>query len=69
MVKNSPANAGDTCWLPGSGRSLEKDMAARSSLLAWETPCTEEPGRLQSVGAQRVGHDIVIQTLAFNRLL
>ena len=36
---------------------LEKEMAAHSSTLAWKIPWTEEPGRLQSVGSQRVGHD------------
>ena len=36
---------------------LEKEMAAHSSILAWKTPWTEEPGRLQSMGSQRVGHD------------
>ena len=36
---------------------LEKEMSTLSSLLAWRTPWTEEPGRLQSMGLQRVGHD------------
>ena len=36
---------------------LEKEMATHSSILAWEIPWTEEPGRLQSRGLQRVGHD------------
>ena len=36
---------------------LEKEMATHSSILAWEIPWTEEPGRLQSVESQRVGHD------------
>ena len=36
---------------------LEKEMATRSKLLAWEIPRTEEPGRLQSMGSQKVGHD------------
>ena len=36
---------------------LEKEMATHSSTLAWKTPWTEEPGRLQSMGSQRVGHD------------
>ena len=36
---------------------LEKDMATHSSILAWKIPWMEEPGRLQSVGSQRVGHD------------
>ena len=36
---------------------LEEEMAAHSSILAWEIPWTEEPGRLQSMGSQRAGHD------------
>ena len=36
---------------------LEKEMGAHSSTLAWKIPWTEEPGRLQSMGFQRVGHD------------
>ena len=36
---------------------LEEDMAAHSSVLAWRIPWTEEPGRLQSIESQRVGHN------------
>jgi len=36
---------------------LEKEMATHSSTLAWKIPWTEEPGRLQYMGSQRVGHD------------
>ena len=36
---------------------LEEEMATHSSILAWRIPWTEEPGRLQSMGSQRVGHD------------
>ena len=36
---------------------LEKEMATHSNTLAWKIPWTEEPGRLQSVGPQRVGHN------------
>ena len=45
--------------IPGLGRSLEEEMATRSSIPAWETQRTEEPGRLQSMVSQRVGHDLV----------
>ena len=38
---------------------LEKEMATLSNFLAWEIPWTEEPGRRQSMGSQRVGHDSV----------
>ena len=36
---------------------LKKEMATHSSTIAWKIPWTEEPGRLQSMGSQRVGHD------------
>ena len=36
---------------------LEKEMATHSSILAWKIPWTEDPGRLQSMGSERVGHD------------
>ena len=52
MVKNLPANAGDTGLVPGLGRSLEGEMATHSSICAWEIPWTEEPGGLQSMGLQ-----------------
>ena len=39
------------------GLPLEKAMAPHSSTVAWKIPWTEEPGRLQSMGSQRVGHD------------
>ena len=41
---------------------LEKAMATDSSTLAWKIPWTEEPGRLQSTGSQRVRHDLVDMT-------
>ena len=41
----------------GQEDPLQEEMAAHSRILAWEIPCTEEPGGLQSVGSQRVGHD------------
>ena len=37
---------------------LEKEMATHSNILAWEIPWTEEPGRLQPMGSQRVEHDV-----------
>ena len=46
VVKNPPANVGDMGWAPGREEPLEKEMAALSSILAWEIPWTEEPGRL-----------------------
>ena len=53
MVKNLPMNAADKVSIPGSGRPLEKEMAAHSSILAWGNPSTEEPGRLQSMESQK----------------
>ena len=57
MVKSLPANVGDVGSILIWEDPLEKEMATHSSILAWKIPWTEEPGRLQSVGLQRVGHD------------
>ena len=60
VVKNLPANAGhigDAGSIPGLGRSLEEGMATHSSILAWEIPWTEEPGRLPFIEFKRVGYD------------
>ena len=62
MVKNPPAKAGDTGLIPGSGNPLEREMAAYSSILAWEIPWTEEPGGLQSMGSQRVRYNLATKT-------
>ena len=51
----------ETCPVPGSRSSPEEDMAAHSSVLAWKSPRTEEPGGLQSVGSQRVRHNWVTE--------
>ena len=56
-VKASAYNAGDLGSIPGSGRSLEQEMATHCSTLAWKIQWTEEPDRLQSMGSQGVGHD------------
>ena len=53
MVKNSPANAGDTGSSPGSGRSLVKEIAIQPIFLPGEIQWTEEPVRLQSMGRQK----------------
>ena len=57
MVKASACNERDPGSIPGSGRSLEKEMATHSSMLAWRIPWTEEPGGLQSMGLLRIGHN------------
>jgi len=55
--KESDSNAGDASSIPGLGRSLKEGMATHSSILSWTISWTKEPGRLQSLGSQRVGHD------------
>ena len=60
VVKNPPASVGD---IESQVRSLgwedplEEGLATQSSILAWTIPWTEERGRLQSIGSQRIGHD------------
>ena len=56
-VKNLPANAGDAGLIPGSGRSLGGGHGNPLQYSAWETPWTEEPAGLQSMGLSRVRHD------------
>ena len=57
MVKRLPAMWETGVRSLGWEDPLEKEMATHSSPLAWKIPWTEEPGRLQSMGSQRVGHD------------
>ena len=57
MVKHLPAMQETSVRSLGQEDPLEKAMATHSSTLAWEIPRTEEPGRLQYMGSQRVGHD------------
>ena len=60
MVKNLPALPDpQETWVPYLGWEdpLEEDVATHSTILAWRIPGTEEPGGLQSMGSQRVGHD------------
>ena len=60
VIKNLPPNAGDirhTGLIPGWGRSPGGGHGNPLSILVWRIPWTEEPGRLQSIGLQRVGHD------------
>ena len=56
-VKNPPAMQETHAWLLSWEDPLEKGKATHSSVLAWRIPWTEEPGGLQSMGLQRVGHD------------
>ena len=66
MVKNLLAM--QEMWVRSLGQEdpLEKGMATHSSPLAWRIPCREEPGRLQSMGLQRVGHD---RATSLNKLI
>ena len=57
MVKNPPAMQETQVPFLSREDSLEEGMATYSSILAWEIPWTEEPGSLQSMGLQRVGHN------------
>ena len=60
VLKNLPASAGDEREIGlalGLEDPLEEGMATHSSILAWRILWTEEPGRLQSIALQRVGHD------------
>ena len=60
MVKNPPTmQEMQEVWAGSLGQEgpLEGDMVTHSSMLAWEIPRTEEPGGLQSMGSQRLGHD------------
>ena len=59
MVKHLSAMQETQVQSLGREDPLEKEMAAHSSNLAWKIPWTEEPDRLQSMGSQRVGHDLV----------
>ena len=64
VLKNPLANAGnarDVGLIPDGEDPLEKEMATYSSILAWESPWTDEPGRLLSMGLQRVGHNSVTE--------
>ena len=57
MVKNLPAMQKTQVQFLGWEDPMEEGMATHSSTLAWRIPWTEEPGRLQSMGLQRGGHD------------
>ena len=57
MIKHLPAMQETRIQSLGRDDPLEKGMATHSSILAWKIPWMEEPGRLQSMGSQRVGHN------------
>ena len=69
IVKNMLAMYETQIRSLGWADPLEKEMATHSSILAWEIPWTEEPGRLQSMGSQRVRHNLATkQQLNLNML-
>ena len=57
MVKRLPTMQETQIRSLGGEDPLGKELAPHSSILAWKIPWTEEPGKLQSMGSQRVGHD------------
>ena len=57
QCRRLPAMQETPVWSLGQENPLEKEMATHSSIFAWEIPWIEEPGRLQFMGSQRVGHD------------
>ena len=58
VVKNPPADAGDVGLISGSGRSPGEGNGNPLQYFAWEIPWTDEAGGLQSMGSQRVRHDL-----------
>ena len=58
MIKNPPVMQESQVRPLGGVYPLEKEMATRSSILAWRIPWTEEPGGLQSMGSKKVGHNL-----------
>ena len=67
VVKNLPARQEMRVQSLGWEDALEEEIAAHSSILAWRIPWTEEPGGLQFMGPQRVGHDVTWLTLSLSR--
>ena len=65
MVKHLPAMPETQVHSLGQEDPLEKEMATHSSILAWEIPWMEEPGKLQSMGSQRLEHDSMTNTFTF----
>ena len=59
MLKNPPTNVGDMGSIPGCNDPLGQGMATHSSILVWETLWTEEADGLQSMGSQKVRHNLM----------
>ena len=69
MVKVSASNVGDQVRSLGREDPLEKEMVTHSSILAWRIPWMEKPGRLQSMGSQRVGQNCVTSLFTIIKLM
>ena len=67
MVKNQPVM--QETWVQSLGQEdpLEEEMVTQSNILAWRIPWTEEPGGLQSMGSQRIRHDLVIKQQQYDQ--
>ena len=66
MVKSLPVMQETWVWSLGQKDTLEKGMATHSIILTWRIPWTEEPGRLQSMGLQRLKHNWAAKTFTFH---
>ena len=66
--KESACNVETQVWPLGQEDPLKKEMATHSTILAWRIPWTENPGRLQSIGLQRVGNDWVTEHVMWWRI-
>ena len=68
MGSNLPAM--QETWAPSLGWEdpLVEEMATNTSILAWTVPWTEEPGGLQSMGSQRVGHDRAVNNILTEKM-
>ena len=65
MIKNLPAMQETWVWYLVKKIPLEKGMVTQLNILSWRIPWTEEPGGLQSMGSQSVGHDWVTNIFTF----
>ena len=69
MVKHLPAMQETRVWSVGQEDPLKKELATHSSILAWKIPwMEEESGKLQSMGSQRAGHDLVTKQQIVNKI-
>ena len=62
LVIETACHAGDLGSIPGSRRAVGGGHGYHSNILAWRIPYIEDPGRLQSIGSQQVGHDLATNT-------